>query len=147
MKVDTNRRLMVIVNRSVEHPSVPVDSKYVRVHTYMSEMVIRPHTTFDEVWCAVFPTRWWLLFQGAVRPNMLVCYFWSLDRCIWCGNWDHICNKICHFQTRGILEHAVPVSVSFSDTLQGLEEVFVLMDKWCKILTDSCAFYNANVKN
>ena len=48
-KVDNERRLMVIVNRSVDHPSVPVTDKFVRVNTYMSQMVIRPHSTFDEV--------------------------------------------------------------------------------------------------
>ena len=49
VKVDNERRLMVIVNRSVDHPAAPTTHQYVRVHTYMSEMVIRPHTSFDEV--------------------------------------------------------------------------------------------------
>jgi len=47
-KIDTEKKLMIIINRSVDHPSYPVDKNYVRVDTYMSKMVIRPHTSFDE---------------------------------------------------------------------------------------------------
>lgn len=47
-KVDYEKKLMVIVNRSIDHPSRPVNSKYVRVNTYLSNMVIKPHTSFDE---------------------------------------------------------------------------------------------------
>lgn len=39
----------LIPPRAVEHPSVPEDPEYVRVRTYESQMVIRPHKTFDEV--------------------------------------------------------------------------------------------------
>jgi len=46
--VDNERKLMVIVNRSVNHPNAPITSQYVRVETYMSQMVIRPHSSFDE---------------------------------------------------------------------------------------------------
>lgn len=46
--VDYSRKLMVIVNRSVEHPSCEVQQQYVRVNTYLSNMVIRPHSSFDE---------------------------------------------------------------------------------------------------
>ena len=49
LKVDHEKRLMVIVNRSIDHPLLPVSNKYVRVDTYMSKMVIKPHTSFDEV--------------------------------------------------------------------------------------------------
>lgn len=49
LKVDHEKKLMVIVNRSVDHPMLPANSKYVRVNTYMSKMVIKPHTSFDEV--------------------------------------------------------------------------------------------------
>ncbi|XP_009958386.1 PREDICTED: stAR-related lipid transfer protein 7, mitochondrial, partial [Leptosomus discolor] len=47
--VDKENNLMVLVSRAVEHPSVPEDPEYVRVRTYESQMVIRPHKTFDEV--------------------------------------------------------------------------------------------------
>lgn len=47
-RVDHEKRLMVIVNRSIDHPLLPVSNKYVRVDTYMSKMVIKPHTSFDE---------------------------------------------------------------------------------------------------
>uniref|UniRef100_A0A8C6IQJ9 StAR-related lipid transfer protein 7, mitochondrial n=1 Tax=Melopsittacus undulatus TaxID=13146 RepID=A0A8C6IQJ9_MELUD len=46
--VDRENNLMVLVSRAVEHPSVPEDPEYVRVRTYESQMVIRPHKTFDE---------------------------------------------------------------------------------------------------
>ncbi|XP_057254314.1 stAR-related lipid transfer protein 7, mitochondrial [Pezoporus wallicus] len=46
--VDQENNLMVLVSRAVEHPSVPEDPEYVRVRTYESQMVIRPHKTFDE---------------------------------------------------------------------------------------------------
>lgn len=39
----------LLPSRAVEHPSVPEDPEYVRVRTYESQMVIRPHKTFDEV--------------------------------------------------------------------------------------------------
>jgi len=48
-QIDCDRKLMVIVNRSVEHPQIPASKQYVRVETYSSEMVIRPHSSFDEV--------------------------------------------------------------------------------------------------
>jgi hypothetical protein len=46
--VDNEKKLMVIVNRSVDHPNAPTTAQYVRVETYMSQMVIRPHSSFDE---------------------------------------------------------------------------------------------------
>ncbi|KAM6395520.1 LOW QUALITY PROTEIN: stAR-related lipid transfer protein 7, mitochondrial [Rhynochetos jubatus] len=46
--VDRENNLMVLVSRAVEHPGVPEDPEYVRVRTYESQMVIRPHKTFDE---------------------------------------------------------------------------------------------------
>ncbi|KAM6040692.1 stAR-related lipid transfer protein 7, mitochondrial [Chlamydotis macqueenii] len=46
--VDKENNLMVLVSRAVEHPGVPEDPEYVRVRTYESQMVIRPHKTFDE---------------------------------------------------------------------------------------------------
>lgn len=43
---DTNT--MVLVSRAIDHPSCPVDNKYVRVNKYSSRMVIRPHRTYDD---------------------------------------------------------------------------------------------------
>lgn len=37
------------VPRAVEHPGIPEDPEYVRVRSYESHMVIRPHRSFDEV--------------------------------------------------------------------------------------------------
>jgi len=47
--VDHSSNVMVVQNRSTEHPRVPNSSKYVRVTRYNSTMVIRPHRSFDEV--------------------------------------------------------------------------------------------------
>lgn len=47
-RVDKESNLMVLVSRAVEHPDVPEHPDYVRVRTYTSQMVIRPHKTFDE---------------------------------------------------------------------------------------------------
>ncbi|TRZ12468.1 hypothetical protein HGM15179_014648 [Zosterops borbonicus] len=47
--VDSDRNLMVLVSRAVEHPGIPEDPEYVRVRSYESHMVIRPHRSFDEV--------------------------------------------------------------------------------------------------
>ncbi|XP_020635849.1 stAR-related lipid transfer protein 7, mitochondrial [Pogona vitticeps] len=46
--VDQENNLMVLVSRAVEHPGVPENPDFVRVRTYESQMVIRPHKTFDE---------------------------------------------------------------------------------------------------
>lgn len=46
--VDPESNLMVLVSRAVEHPSVPEDPEVVRVRNYESQMVIRPHKSFDE---------------------------------------------------------------------------------------------------
>ncbi|XP_033014944.1 stAR-related lipid transfer protein 7, mitochondrial-like [Lacerta agilis] len=46
--VDQENNLMVLVSRAVEHPNVPEDPVFVRVQTYESQMVIRPHSSFDE---------------------------------------------------------------------------------------------------
>jgi len=51
VQIDSDRRLMIIVNRSISHPHVPATKQCVRVETYSSEMVIRPHSSFDEVFC------------------------------------------------------------------------------------------------
>ncbi|KAJ7305253.1 hypothetical protein JRQ81_011167 [Phrynocephalus forsythii] len=46
--VDQENNLMVLVSRAVEHPGVPENPDFVRVRTYESQMVIRPHKSFDE---------------------------------------------------------------------------------------------------
>ncbi|XP_072515073.1 stAR-related lipid transfer protein 7, mitochondrial [Salminus brasiliensis] len=46
--VDVKNNLMVLVSRAVEHPGVPESQDFVRVHSYCSRMVIRPHKSFDE---------------------------------------------------------------------------------------------------
>ncbi|MEE6509953.1 hypothetical protein FKM82_028524 [Ascaphus truei] len=51
--VDQENNLMVLVSRAVEHPGVPESPDYVRVRNYQSQMVIRPHTSFDEG-CRIF---------------------------------------------------------------------------------------------
>lgn len=41
---------MVIVSKGIpHHPAVPMNNDHVRVIDYSSEMVIKPHTNFDEV--------------------------------------------------------------------------------------------------
>ncbi|KAI1305955.1 StAR-related lipid transfer protein 7, mitochondrial [Halotydeus destructor] len=46
--IDHRKNLMVMVSRAVEHPSCPETPKVVRVRTYESNMVIKPHKSFDE---------------------------------------------------------------------------------------------------
>ncbi|XP_058134086.1 stAR-related lipid transfer protein 7, mitochondrial [Dasypus novemcinctus] len=46
--VDRENNVMVLVSRAVEHPSVPESPEFVRVRSYESQMVIRPHKSFDE---------------------------------------------------------------------------------------------------
>ncbi|KAI5622614.1 stAR-related lipid transfer protein 7, mitochondrial [Silurus asotus] len=47
-EVDVENNLMVLVSRAVEHPAIPETQEFVRVHSYRSRMVIRPHKSFDE---------------------------------------------------------------------------------------------------
>ncbi|XP_027031208.1 stAR-related lipid transfer protein 7, mitochondrial [Tachysurus fulvidraco] len=47
-KVDVENNLMVLVSRAVKHPVVPEMQEFIRVHSYRSRMVIRPHKSFDE---------------------------------------------------------------------------------------------------
>ncbi|XP_068609076.1 stAR-related lipid transfer protein 7, mitochondrial [Brachionichthys hirsutus] len=46
--VDVDNNLMVLVSRAVQHPRVPEIQEFVRVQSYQSKMVIRPHRSFDE---------------------------------------------------------------------------------------------------
>ena len=41
--------MMVLMSHSTNHPDCPVTDEYVRVDTYLSQMVIKAHTTFEEV--------------------------------------------------------------------------------------------------
>lgn len=47
--ISSNDDAIVLINRSVEHPSVPQTRRYVRVKHYFSEMVIKPSTFVDEL--------------------------------------------------------------------------------------------------
>ncbi|XP_026129219.1 stAR-related lipid transfer protein 7, mitochondrial-like [Carassius auratus] len=46
--VDMENNLMILISRAVRHPSIPETQEFVRVHSYQSKMVIRPHRSFDE---------------------------------------------------------------------------------------------------
>ncbi|MEQ2268771.1 StAR- lipid transfer protein 7, mitochondrial [Xenotaenia resolanae] len=46
--VDLENNMMILVSRAVQHPRVPETQEFVRVHSYQSKMVIRPHKSFDE---------------------------------------------------------------------------------------------------
>ncbi|CAN9504921.1 unnamed protein product [Ophioblennius macclurei] len=46
--VDVDSNLMILISRAVQHPRVPETQEFVRVHSYQSKMVIRPHKSFDE---------------------------------------------------------------------------------------------------
>ncbi|XP_077479431.1 stAR-related lipid transfer protein 7, mitochondrial [Stigmatopora argus] len=47
-EVDLENNLMILVSRAVQHPRIPESQDFVRVHSYQSKMVIRPHKSFDE---------------------------------------------------------------------------------------------------
>ena len=90
---------IVIVLRSVEHPSVPQTRKYVRVKHYSSEMVIKPSTFVDEV----------RLHQASVRLIITCFLYLSLDfslnwlilmilvpaflRLLWAGSLNLVINR------------------------------------------------------
>lgn len=46
--IDCEQGVMLLMSHAVDHPSYPADPQYVRVNTYQSNMVIKPHTSFDE---------------------------------------------------------------------------------------------------
>lgn len=48
-KVDWRQNFMLLMAKSVDHPSFPATKEFVRVGTYMSQMLIRPHTSMDEM--------------------------------------------------------------------------------------------------
>ncbi|XP_051973314.1 stAR-related lipid transfer protein 7, mitochondrial isoform X3 [Xyrauchen texanus] len=45
---DVENSLMILVSRAVNQPSVPETQEFVRINSYQSKMVIRPHRSFDE---------------------------------------------------------------------------------------------------
>ncbi|XP_077992298.1 stAR-related lipid transfer protein 7, mitochondrial-like [Glandiceps talaboti] len=47
-KIDYKNNTMTLLSRAVSHPKVPENNKYVRVNTYHSQMVIKPHKNFDQ---------------------------------------------------------------------------------------------------
>lgn len=47
-KADPVTNKMIITARATEHPTCPKIDSYVRIETYCSQMVIKPHSTFDE---------------------------------------------------------------------------------------------------
>lgn len=47
-RIDVNKNLMVLVSKSIKHPKLPETSDHVRVFDYSSQMVIKPHKTFDD---------------------------------------------------------------------------------------------------
>lgn len=47
--IDLEKNVLLLFNRSVEHPDKPAQSKYVRVTDYMSKMIIKPHGSYLEV--------------------------------------------------------------------------------------------------
>lgn len=46
--IDRTRKVIVIANKSIEHPACPVRSNNQRVRDYWSFMVIKPTTTFKK---------------------------------------------------------------------------------------------------
>lgn len=47
-KIDLKNNFMMLTAKSVDHPSFPVTKDFIRVGDYMSNMMIRPHRSFDD---------------------------------------------------------------------------------------------------
>uniref|UniRef100_A0A914VWG0 Phosphatidylcholine transfer protein n=1 Tax=Plectus sambesii TaxID=2011161 RepID=A0A914VWG0_9BILA len=47
--VDSCRKLMTLSSHATEHPGFPASKKHIRVDVYSSNMVIRPHSDFDQL--------------------------------------------------------------------------------------------------
>ncbi|XP_046850526.1 stAR-related lipid transfer protein 7, mitochondrial-like [Xenia sp. Carnegie-2017] len=47
-KVDVKSNTMVIMSRTLSHDDCPESDDYIRVKDYASQMLVRPHTTFQE---------------------------------------------------------------------------------------------------
>lgn len=61
--------------RAVEHPRVPETQEFVRVHSYQSKMVIRPHKSFDEVWGLFRYLHYHLVLSPDHRLNLRACIY------------------------------------------------------------------------
>lgn len=48
LQVDQKNNCMVLVSRATEHPSCPERNDVVRVTDFQSQMVIKPHKSFNE---------------------------------------------------------------------------------------------------
>ncbi|XP_060074324.1 stAR-related lipid transfer protein 7, mitochondrial-like [Ylistrum balloti] len=47
-KIDRQKNVMVLMSHSTDHPSIPESKKCVRITKYESDLVIKPHTNFNE---------------------------------------------------------------------------------------------------
>ncbi|XP_071793774.1 stAR-related lipid transfer protein 7, mitochondrial-like [Asterias amurensis] len=47
-KIDHTNKVMTLVSKAVQHPCRPKSRSHVRIDSYFSQMVIRPHKSFDE---------------------------------------------------------------------------------------------------
>ena len=47
--VDTENQQLVLMSRGVEHPKCPETKEFVRVKSYKSNLILKPHTSVDEV--------------------------------------------------------------------------------------------------
>lgn len=47
-KIDRQKNVMVLMSHSTDHPSIPQSKNCVRITKYESDMVIKPHTNFNE---------------------------------------------------------------------------------------------------
>lgn len=65
--------------RAVQHPRVPETQEFVRVHSYQSKMVIRPHKSFDEVCDERFALTVYFFSVSATVPCFLTTGF---DLCV-----------------------------------------------------------------
>lgn len=70
--INEDSRRMVIRGRAVEHPRCPMLNKVVRVTDYHSQMVIEPHTDFDEDGFDYFMTY----FDDPQTQLPSICYNW-----------------------------------------------------------------------
>lgn len=70
----------ILPYRAVQHPRVPETQEFVRVHSYQSKMVIRPHKSFDEV-CNIY----WVCTLASVFCTHRVSFvlFFSLLEWVW----------------------------------------------------------------
>ena len=47
--MDAEKQQLVLMSRGIEHPRCPETKNYVRVKSYKSNLILKPHTTIDEV--------------------------------------------------------------------------------------------------